>query len=150
MISTEDVVAITQNILGTMLQMDASFAPSAPPDTEAAQLIGCIQISGQWCGTVIVRTSADLATSAASRMLMMNVDCVELADLQDTLAELTNMIGGNIKSIMPSPSSLSLPMVSAGRDLNAWAIGSKPISETHFLCESHGLSVEIYEELQGN
>ena len=34
------------------------------------------------------------------------------AEVVDALGELTNMIGGNVKSLLPAPSQLSLPMVS--------------------------------------
>jgi chemotaxis protein CheX len=42
---------------------------------------------------------------------------VEVADgdVADAVGELVNMVGGNLKSIMPGPSSLSLPSVAAGR-----------------------------------
>src|SRR3546814_11558410 len=35
-------------------------------------------------------------------------------DVTDAIGELVNMIGGNVKSLMPEPSILSLPMVAAG------------------------------------
>jgi len=37
------------------------------------------------------------------------------ADVADAVGELVNMVGGNIKSLMPGPSVLSLPAVAAGR-----------------------------------
>ena len=36
-------------------------------------------------------------------------------DVADAVGELVNMIGGNVKSLMPGPSTLSLPLVRAGR-----------------------------------
>jgi len=36
-------------------------------------------------------------------------------DVADAVGELVNMIGGNVKSLMPGPSVLSLPVVAAGR-----------------------------------
>ena len=39
-------------------------------------------------------------------------DVVTDAEVVDALGELTNMIGGNVKSLLPAPSQLSLPMVS--------------------------------------
>jgi hypothetical protein len=40
---------------------------------------------------------------------------LELIDRQGALAELTNMIGGNIKGLVPRSSSLSLPSVTSAR-----------------------------------
>jgi chemotaxis protein CheX len=36
-------------------------------------------------------------------------------DVADAVGELANMIGGNIKGLMPGPSVLTLPVVASGR-----------------------------------
>ena len=41
---------------------------------------------------------------------------VTVADQQDVASELVNMIGGNLKSLLPGPSFLSLPTIVSGRE----------------------------------
>lgn len=146
MIETDDVVAITQNIFGTMLQMETYPVPADASAKLGAEMVGCIQIVGEWSGTVLLETTVALASTAGARMLMMNEDEIVEADRQDTVAELTNMLGGNIKSIVPSPSSLSLPTVTNGRDFQLRTYGSTPYSETTFQCDEHVFRVVILEK----
>ena len=43
------------------------------------------------------------------------------ADIADALGELANIIGGNVKSLLPEPCALSLPHVLVGRvDQEHW------------------------------
>jgi chemotaxis protein CheX len=145
MIETDDVVAITQNVFSTMIQMDAypiSMDACGAPETE---MVGCIQIVGEWCGTVLLKSSIALASTAGSRMFSIDENEVADVERQDSLAELTNMIGGNIKSIVPGPSSLSLPTVTNGNDFQVRNFGSIPISDTAFQCDEHVFRVVILE-----
>jgi len=146
MIETDDVVAITQNVSSTMIQMDAhpiSMDACGEPEME---MVGCIQIVGEWCGTVLLKTSVALASTAGSRMFGLDENDVADVERQDSLAELTNMIGGNIKSIVPSPSNLSLPTITKGNDFQVRNFGSIPISETAFQCDEHVFRVVILEK----
>ena len=53
---------------------------------------------------------------------------------QDALGELTNMVGGNIKALLPVPSRLSLPAVAEGADYLALLPGGRVVSEVNFEC----------------
>jgi chemotaxis protein CheX len=44
-------------------------------------------------------------------MLMTEPDDLEPGDIWDGWAELTNMVGGSVKALLPEPSALSLPTV---------------------------------------
>lgn len=147
MIESDDVVAITQNVFSTMIQMETNPVATDSCIEPETGMIGCIQIVGEWCGTVILQTSVALASAASSRMFAMNEDEVTDADRQDSLAELTNMIGGNIKSIVPSPSNLSLPTVTNGKDFEFLNYGSKPVSATTFIGDAHLFRIIILEKM---
>lgn len=140
MIPTDDIIAVTQNVLGTMLQYDAVPSGDAVATPSDVLLTGRIAINGEWNGAVLFQMSESLATSAAGRLLMMDTTDVGNEDRVDTLAELTNMIGGNIKSIVPGPSSLSLPTVSRGDEPIAAA---KIIGQVQLDCEGDGIRVLV-------
>jgi len=75
-----------------------------------------VSISGTWQGNVTVELGTTAAVALTARMLALGPgEAVADADLADAIGELVNMIGGNVKSLMPGPSMLSLPMVAAGR-----------------------------------
>jgi len=104
---------------------------------------GCIQIAGAWTGAVIVYTSARLANEAASKMLAIPAEKIEEEDIQDALAELTNMVGGNIKSLVPGPSLLGLPSVTTGQDLNIRVYGTRVENHVHMQCNGETLNVVL-------
>jgi chemotaxis protein CheX len=56
------------------------------------------------------------ALQAATIMLQQEAGAIAPADVQDAAAELANIVGGSIKSILPGPSTLSLPTVVGGTD----------------------------------
>ncbi len=67
---------------------------------------------GDWNGNVSLMFSPDLSRNAASRMLKLATNDVTTTDQHEVATELANMIGGNLKSLLPSPSKLSLPITS--------------------------------------
>jgi len=60
---------------------------------------------------VVVRCSAAAARNAAAALLGVELDDVTTEDVTDALGELANIIGGNVKSLLPEPCALSLPHV---------------------------------------
>jgi len=56
--------------------------------------------------------------------------------MQDATGELSNMVGGNVKALLPQPSRLSLPSVVEGKDYNLRIPGALCISRMVF--ESQG------------
>ncbi|MCC6510602.1 MAG: chemotaxis protein CheX [Pirellulaceae bacterium] len=113
--SSEEIFSIAQNVLDTMVKVESTLdlvlAPAHP-----THVTGCIQIIGTWQGAVVLQTTEDFARNAAARMLCLEDDELTAADIQDAMAEITNMIGGNIKSQVPGPSYLLLPSVTTGAD----------------------------------
>lgn len=118
-LSSEDIVLITQNVLQTMLGFTAepidqqTLGDDQTPSDESAMITASIAIGGAWDGEVEVRATMDLASQAAGAMLATDPGDLCEDDIRDVMADLTNMIGGNIKSQVLRPSQLSLPQVGA-------------------------------------
>lgn len=74
----------------------------------------CVQITGTWMGLVTINCPEPLAHKIAEIMFQMAPGTAGQEELQDALGEITNMIGGNIKALMPPPCNLSLPIVAVG------------------------------------
>ncbi|EMB15162.1 chemotaxis protein CheX [Rhodopirellula europaea] len=124
MISTEDILTITENVFTTMIDSPVELDNDESDLAAHAPITGCVQIAGEWSGAVLVQTTGDFATQAASKMLMLDQAEVCIEDRQDTMAEIANMIGGNIKSLVPGPSTLSLPTVTTGEDFDIRIFGT--------------------------
>ena len=124
---TQDVVTeITSSVWRAFLTEsdDISPVPVVPSD---ALLTGTVFISGQWNGLVSLTCSSLAAVRAAALMFDAEIEEVGRADVLDAVGELVNIVGGNLKGMLPSPTGLSLPSVTDGSmhvdhraGLNCW------------------------------
>jgi chemotaxis protein CheX len=80
----------------------------------SASLTGTVFISGTWDGLVSLTCSPLAAARAAALMFDAEVESVSQADVLDAVGELVNIVGGNLKGMLPSPTGLSLPSVTDG------------------------------------
>jgi chemotaxis protein CheX len=68
-----------------------------------------VAVDGPWNGTVRVSAPGRLAARCAAAMLDIPLDVVDEATARDAFGELANVVGGNLKSLMPPVCHLSLP-----------------------------------------
>lgn len=73
-----------------------------------------VAVSGEWQASVVFACSELLARHVAAKLFGIPAAEVDAPDLRDVIGELVNVIGGNVKSVMPGPSVLSLPLTSLG------------------------------------
>jgi chemotaxis protein CheX len=109
----DEIVALIEGIWSTMLASDvASVETPAPAPPDGGSQRGSIEISGEWRGAVVLDLSVEQARLAASILLGMEAGDVSEVDAADVAGELINVLGGNLKAILPQPVRLGLPAVS--------------------------------------
>lgn len=140
-----DIEQIAQSICATMLNMDVVRMDTANPADERA-LVVAVQIAGAWMGSVMLELTPEFSRAAAAAMLQLPEADVADADRQDVAAELVNMVGGNLKSLLPAPSYLSLPTIISGREFG-WEVHDATLIEDVALVSEHGaLRVRLYRQ----
>ncbi|MGN6605563.1 MAG: chemotaxis protein CheX [Jatrophihabitans sp.] len=77
-------------------------------------LSASVSMTGEWPGHVVVGCSDGFARRFASRLFL--TDIVSDSDIVDAIGELANVVGGNVKSVVPGPNVLSLPHVVRGSE----------------------------------
>jgi chemotaxis protein CheX len=83
--------------------------PVAPP---AEVVSAWVDIVGPWTGSVVLTCSPATARALTENVLMTRPPAVvDDEDVADALGELANVLGGNIKSVLPGESRLGLPRV---------------------------------------
>lgn len=87
------------------LRSHEAYCPE-PTNVEA-----CVQISGAWVGVVTLNCPETLSHKITEIMFQLSAESASLEEVQDAMGEIINMIGGNLKSVMPPPCHLSLPIV---------------------------------------
>ena len=83
--------------------------PVAPP---AEVVSAWVDITGPWTGSVVLTCSPATARALTENVLMSRPPAVvDDVDVADALGELANVLGGNIKSVLPGESRLGLPQI---------------------------------------
>lgn len=109
-------------------------------------LTSSIVISGAWDGYVKVRASCSFLTRAAAHMFSIGIDDVEHQDMLDTLTELTNMLGGTVKCLLPEVCGLALPQIVSSEQEDD---DQSDHDWSYFSCEGEPLAVAIVQAAQG-
>lgn len=121
LVSNETIAEITQEFWGAFLPDDDELIPgSALPPIEDHR--ARVDIHGEWEGSVELSCSTTVARRVASVMFATPESELSDADISDAVGELVNVVGGSIKSILPAPTSLSLPKVN---DESEWRFGAE-------------------------
>ncbi len=72
-----------------------------------------VDLGGEMPGRVLLTTERSTATRISRSLLGFGPDeAVEHADFVDAYGEVANVLGGNVKSLVPDPGALTLPQVS--------------------------------------
>lgn len=87
-------------------------------NTHPFSITGSIHIQGAWNGSVFVHCSKDIISELSSQVFGLDANSLTNNELIDTMRELTNLIGGNIKPFLPSPSELTIAEVHFVSDSN--------------------------------
>lgn len=140
------VATIWQSLLGIegVTETDPPFAASG-----AGSMATCVQITGEWKGAVVLGCGETFAARAATAMFETPQQDRNRTDMQDAVAELTNMIGGNLKGLLDLPHAcqLSMPSVVAGADFTTRVPGSRVINRVALECGGDVIVVSVLEKL---
>jgi len=131
----DEIQQLTMSIWDSILKLPVEPA-AAPLPAGQRTMSACVQITGAWRGAVALSCDAAMAAEAARVMT---------ADMQDALGELVNMIGGNVKALLPETCQLSLPSVVEGSDYSVRVPGSRVVTRVPMRCGPYALSVSLLE-----
>lgn len=112
--SADDLEVITREVWTSFLDGDPAglVAGGDPPTGE--QITGCVHLSGAYTGSIMLQCSPPAARDAAAALFSIAPGDVTQTEVIDAIGEIANMVGGNVKSMLPGPSLLSLPLVVQG------------------------------------
>jgi chemotaxis protein CheX len=111
----------------------------------APEVVASISVTGSWDGHVVVGCSATAATLIAAAMLDLDPDDVVPADILDAAGELVNVVGGNVKSLLPQPSLLSLPLTTRGDGRHIRYPGTREVCGLSALWQGELVSITVLQ-----
>ena len=145
---TDSICGASANVFSTMLGQELPNAEvsveqgTAEPNDGVVSFIG---IAGSWAGTGSIACSPSLACRICSHMLLMEATAVD-AEVLDTVAELTNMIIGSVKTDLEQhlgPLGLSIPTVVYGRNFRTKSAGHHEWIVVHYQWDGEPLTVKM-------
>jgi chemotaxis protein CheX len=139
--STQDVFS---TMLGLEVQGQEAYVDTTAPGPTGG-IVSLIGLAGRWVGTGSVNCSADFAREISSHLLMTEFPAVD-EEVLDAVAEITNMIIGNVKTAMEEdlgPLGLSIPTVIYGRDFTTRSMGSNEWTVVPFRCGEEQMEVQL-------
>jgi chemotaxis protein CheX len=140
--------AATEEVFGTMLGAGIEFNEGAKSDPDSG-LMALVGITGDWSGAGTLSCSPALGNRAAAVMFMSEpaTDSTAINDeVLDAVAELTNMVVGNIKNVLEhhiGPMAISIPSVIYGRNFHFRSLTGKVIASVAFRWDSEPMEVKV-------
>ena len=145
-VELDDIIAITQQVWSSFLDLELTARPPGTAELATPALSATLRISGAWQGAVVLECTADHAAAAAAVMFSTAPGSASQEQARDALGELANVVAGNIKSLLPAPSALSMPSVTwAGRPDGPPVCGLLLLRQVAFVALPGILRVSIWK-----
>ncbi len=131
-------------MLGIELQNGESHQETAD-DESFDGVVGLIGLAGAWVGAGRLSCSAEFAMQVSTALLATPYESVN-AEVLDAMAEVTNMIFGNVKTNIEEEygaMGLSIPTVIYGRNYKARSVSSSGWTVVPFFCGKERMDVKI-------
>ena len=146
-VTAEQITEIAQEVWESFLGLTLLPHPlgSDAPTITGRHMTGCVAVSGEWNGSVFLACDGELAAAAAEAMFAAEPGSLSSDEVSDALGELTNMIGGNIKSLLPAPSRLSVPSVAEGESYTVRVPGARLLEQVVLVCSAGPLHIALWK-----
>jgi len=147
-----ETARIVEDVFRTMLGLDVSLSDVSGSPTAASlaagSLTSTVQFVGEWKGAVLLQCSSEQAI-AFTTCLMPSLKPSQVdEDVRDSLGELANMVGGNLKSVLPPGVVLSMPSVVVGSDYALHICGGNAARTIAFVGELGTFWITLVQVLE--
>lgn len=149
----------TKKVFDTMLSMELKYFKSDfdikdfPPKTDGMRLVGSISLVGLVVVNVSIHVNALFGRIITAAMQDVEPISITDGDVSDAVAELTNMIGGNLKSFFCDTGldcKSSVPSVTSGHDFKITNKGWNKREILAFRYQLHNILVDVRIKKRNN
>ena len=142
----KEIQEYTQLVCSTILGIEAQpLAENYEASSDTFK--GSVQITGKWNGALLLCLPSSLVNKLTETLFSLEPGKASAEDKKDAVGELINMIGGNLKALLPEPCTLSVPLLGIeGQDL--YFPYTKRVTHCLFECQGKPFSLSLYEEIE--
>jgi CheY-specific phosphatase CheX len=123
------MIQVAESVFETMLSRSIKVieSPGAGP---ASPVTAAIYYAGRWQGALLLECSEQQAREWSARL--MGVPEPTPTDARDGLGELTNVLAGNLKPLLPPGVGISIPSIVEGTDYSLRVCGGNFVERVEF------------------
>lgn len=143
--SSKVIADIVREVWVSFLDADPAQLVESDAELPAQRVSACVHLSGAWSGSVMAQCSVAAAQAAAAALFAMDPSELGQAEIVDAIGEITNMVGGNVKSQLPGPTSLSLPAVAEGQGSVLFVPGAQLVQEARLSWRGEMLAIGVWQ-----
>ena len=150
-VNENDLAEMVEQVWESYLDPEG-ISPLIPTydENQPSEVHSSVSITGSWTGHVVYASSTQAARRAAAAFLAMEVDEVSQDDLSDVLGELANIVGGNVKAMLPPGALLSLPQVVLAPESTARFPNTERISGVYGIWDGEPVSISMWHSRSDN
>jgi chemotaxis protein CheX len=140
----DQMYAIAEQVFSAMVDGDVGLLQRWVGDVPAIAdpLVAWVDLHGDWTGRAALTTSLPVAHDLTRALIKLDAhEEVVAEDLVDAFGELANVVGGNLKALMPTHGTLGLPQVAS---VVPDVAGMVSVEELHLSWRGHLIVVSIW------
>ena len=138
----ESCAQIVDDLFTAMMSMEAKRA-AEPHAISEEMMTSAIFFTGSWKGALVFECVRTQAWKFAEAFMGAPREALTEADVRDTVGEIANIIGGNLKHSLPRGSSISTPSVIEGRSYRLTVGNAAVVARLAFTCEDNPFVVTL-------
>jgi flagellar motor switch protein FliN len=136
------------NVFNTMLSMDVQVSRTVVQAAlEGMRTVGAVSFAGDAMGLINIHVTSQFSRQMAAVMLDMDINDVDAeTDVNDVIGELSNIVGGNLKSIFSDVGlrcELSTPSITRGSGFKIESMNMERYERFAFSYQDHIFFVEF-------
>ena len=141
-IKAESIARLVNDLWSTVLGLEIGEGPGGGQDHDPGTLTTWIRIIGSLNLVVLLQCPEKLARRVASIMFDVEESQVRPDQVTDSLKELANILGGNIKGMTVKYHFLSMPSVSEPGQEPHFA-GGEVVYDASFHCDNQPIKLKV-------
>jgi chemotaxis protein CheX len=138
---------IVRDVFQTMLRYEIHES-SDDYKSRTSVVTSAIFFAGSWKGAVVLECSEAQARFLTGRLMDIPEPPRMDNDTRDAMGEVVNMIGGNLKSVLPPGVGLSMPSVLEGADYAYRICGSNELVRFSFCGDAGHLWITLFQVIE--
>ena len=149
-VNPDDLAEMVEQVWVSYLDPEG-VSPLVPTGDEAqpSEVHASVSITGSWTGHIVYASSTTAARRAAAAFLAVEPEDVSQDDVSDVLGELANIVGGNVKAMLPPGALLSLPQVMLAPESATSYPNAERISGLYGVWDGEPVSVSMWQSRPG-